>query len=241
MRDKLHHLTLSLVFLSRLPMGGLLPARQLSLAEASWAFPLAGAIIAAIAALPLAILGPGLLPAALALALLAWLTGGLHEDALADFADAGGGQTREERLRIMREPVIGSYGTASLLACWGLRLAALAQLGPAALIAAVALSRLAAPLLMAWLPPARSEGLGQGAGRPATGSLVLGAALAFGMALALLPLPSVAMLWVAGLAALLAVARRAIRMIGGQTGDVLGAAILVAETAGLVGLALIAA
>ncbi|MDM7458581.1 MAG: adenosylcobinamide-GDP ribazoletransferase [Paracoccus sp. (in: a-proteobacteria)] len=237
----MQQLVLALVFLSRLPLAGLLPARPLSLAAASWAFPLAGAIIGAIAGLPLAISQPGLLPAALSLTVLAWLTGGLHEDAMADFADAGGGKSREDRLRIMREPVIGSYGTISLLACWSMRLAALAQLGFAALIAAVALSRMAAPLLMAWLPPARPDGLGQGAGRPTARTLLLGTVLALGIALALLPVSCVAVLALASLAAILAVGRRAMRLIGGQTGDVLGAAILAAETAGLVALAIIAA
>ncbi|TJZ93740.1 adenosylcobinamide-GDP ribazoletransferase [Paracoccus gahaiensis] len=230
---------LALVFLTRLPLGRFLPPRMVPLSEAAWAFPLAGGLVGAIAGLPLWLEGPGVLPAALAVAGAVWLTGALHEDALADFADAGGGRTREDRLRIMRDSTIGSYGTMALVTTSLIRVAALAALGPLALIGAAALGRVAPVLLMRALPPARSDGLGQGAGRPSR-SAAATAALIGVLALWLCaPGPGGAALatLLAGLS-VVAVSRRACRLVGGQTGDVLGASALLAECAALVGLAL---
>lgn len=237
---RLHQLILALVFLTRLPLGRWLPPRVLPLADAAWAFPLAGVAVAALAVAPMALAGPGLLPAALTLALICWLTGALHEDALADFADAGGGRTPEDRLRIMRDSTIGSFGAAALVAALAIRLTALAAVGPWALIGAAAFGRAVPVAVMRGLPPARGDGLGHGAGRPSFRAVA--AALVIGAAALILTAPGP----VAGLAGLvagalagLAVALRARRLLGGQTGDVLGAAILSAETAALVGMALL--
>lgn len=233
---RLHQLLLAVVFLTRLPLGRWLPPRVMPLAGSAWAFPLVGVLVGVIAALPLWLLGPGLLPAALALALAVWLTGALHEDALADFADAGGGRTREDRLRIMRDSTVGSYGVMALLLTYGLRLSALAVLGPWHLVAACASGRTAAAILMR-LPPARGDGLGRMAGRPTVGALTL--ALGLGAA-AVLAAPGPALLPLLGAAGAAAmVAARARRLIGGQTGDVLGAASLATETAVLVAFALL--
>ncbi|WP_405405587.1 adenosylcobinamide-GDP ribazoletransferase [Paracoccus sp. Ld10] len=229
---------LALVFLTRLPLGRLLPPEILPLSRAAWAFPLAGVVLGALAGVPLWVMGPGLLPAALSVALAVWLTGALHEDALADFADAGGGRDRADRLRIMRDSTIGSYGAAALMATGLVRVAALAVLGPLALIAAVAAGRVAPVMLMRTLPPARADGLGQGAGQPSRRAVVA-ATLTGVLALFLgAPGPGGAFLAMAlvGLS-VVAVSRRACRLLGGQTGDVLGASALVAECAALVGMA----
>ena len=50
------------------------------------------------------------------------LTGALHVDGLADMADGfGGGKTREDVLRIMRDSVIGSYGSTALILMFSLK------------------------------------------------------------------------------------------------------------------------
>lgn len=239
MADRARQLILALVFLTRLPLGRYLPARVVPLSAAAWAFPLAGALIGAIAGLPLWLAGPGLLAGTLSLALSVWLTGALHEDGLADFADAGGGTMRAERLRIMHDPVIGSYGVMALVLTSLLRVAALATVGPLALIAAAAMARAAIVVAMAALPPARGDGLGQGAGRPGGGPAA--AAVLLALAVVLLTVaagavgvgPALSMLIAAG-AALMSVMARARRLLGGQTGDVLGATSLLVETAALV-------
>ncbi|WP_410218050.1 adenosylcobinamide-GDP ribazoletransferase [Paracoccus sp. (in: a-proteobacteria)] len=236
--DRLRQLLLALVFLTRLPLGRWLPPRVLPLAQAAWAFPFAGATVGLIASLPLWLLGPGLLSAALAVALAVWVTGALHEDALADFADAAGGRDRNDRLRIMRDSTIGSYGTMALICVSVLRIAALATLSPVSLIAAAGAGRAAPVVLMRILPPARDDGLGHGSGRPSSRTVAVAVAAA-GLLL-LLGAPSAgaavgAVLLAGGITA--AVSGRANRLVGGQTGDVLGASALLAETAVLVAMA----
>ena len=233
---RLQQLILALVFLTRLPLGRFLPPKVLPLASAAWAFPLAGVLVGAIAGLPLWF-GQGLLPAALAVTFAVWLTGGLHEDALADFADAGGGRDRPDRLRIMRDSTIGSYGAAALVCIMLIRVAALAQLDVAALIAAMAAGRLAPVLLMQVMPPARADGLGQAAGRPGRRACLVATVAALAILTVAAPdMRSLAGAVVVALLAIWAVARRAGRLLGGQTGDVLGAACVVTETAVLVAL-----
>lgn len=226
---RLHQFCLALVFLTRLPLGRFLPPRAMPLAGAMWAFPLAGAVVGAIGALPLMLDGPPLMQAALSLGLSVWLTGALHEDGLADFADAAGGRTVQDRLRILRDPHVGTYGIMALIATSALRIAALATVGPLALIAAAAGGRAAAVLAAGVLAPARRDGLGQGAGRPAgptvAVAVVIAAAIQIPNGLDALGAAT------AGLIAVFLVIRQARRWIGGQTGDVLGAAALCCETA----------
>lgn len=232
-------------FLTRLPLPGGLPAAPL--AEAMRAFPLAGAVIGAAAGLVLAGLAltglPDLAAAGLTLAAMAFLTGGLHEDGLADTADGfGGGRDRAGKLAIMRDSHIGAYGVMALVlgllvkaACLG----ALAQ-GPAtALIALLAASGAFSRALMVWLmastPPARSDGLAHGAGQPSDftsrTALLVGCIIA-----ALLILPTLGLvpaLVIIGLGALIAglTRRLAMRQIGGHTGDICGALQFLVETA----------
>lgn len=231
-----HQLLLALVFLTRLPLGRALPPRVLPLSDSLWAFPLVGALIGAVAALPLMLPGPPLLLAVLSVALAVWFTGALHEDALADFADAAGGRDRAEKLRIMRDSHIGSYGMMALLLSTGVRIAAIGVLGPWQLIAAAAGGRAAIVAAVALLPAARPDGLGRATGRATPA--VLAVALGFA-ALALLPSGGGAA-WAALAGALAAglVMRQAMRWIGGQSGDVLGACGLACETAMLAAFAL---
>ena len=214
--------------------------------------PLAGLLIALPAGLLLAgasALLPPELAAVLALAALAATTGAFHEDGLADVADGfGGGRSIERKLEIMRDSRIGAYGGValclSLLARWA-ALTALLRLGTApaltALLAAAALSRWLGLLPIALLPPARKDGAAHAAGGPQPGAMALGGVLA--IALGLAPW------WLAGgseglclvavglaCAAALGVVYVAHRQIGGQTGDVAGAAQQVAEIAFLIAL-----
>lgn len=249
LRDAWREGKVALVFLTRLPLRIDGAPDPPALAESVPLFPLVGALIGLAAGVIFALATlaglPPLLAAALAVAAQIGLTGALHEDGLADLADGlGGGQAVEDRLRIMRDPRIGAFGALALMLALGLRAGSLAELGDAervaaALIAAGALSRAALPLAMAWLPPARRDGLAATAGRPHPARA--GAALLIAALLALLVLPPApALLALAlALAAAAAVARLARRRIGGLTGDVLGAMQQLAEIAVL--LALVAA
>ena len=237
MHPRLTEAALALGFLTRLPLGHL-PGPLPSLAASAWAMPLAGLVVAAPGALVL-FLAPGAPAAVLAVALAVWISGGLHEDGLADLADGMGARDPARRLEVMRDSRIGSFGVLALGLTVALRITALAVLpfAGAALLALAMLSRAGMAVVMR-LAPARRDGLGRGAGRPAGRVLAAGLALALAVAMALL---GVGPALLASLGMVLAqghVAWLAHRRLGGQTGDVLGAAQQLGEAAGLVALAL---
>lgn len=210
--------------------------------RAAWAWPVAGAVIGALAATAttaaLALSLPAGVAAGIALVTAALLTGGLHEDGLADTADGlMGGQTKERRLEIMKDSRIGSYGTLALLLITLIRWSALTALVGAghhwpALIAAGALSRAPMAVLIATLPNARGTGLSHLTGRPPRSATLAALGIAAAIALLATGLTLVPMaLAAAATTALLA--RAAIKGIGGQTGDILGASQQLAEAAAL--------
>src|SRR4029079_4674632 len=144
------------------------PMAKGELARALWSAPVVGIVVAlagaAVYAVATALHVPPLPAAALAVAATLVLTGGLHEDGLADVADGfGGGGTRERKLEIMRDSRIGSYGVCVLILSFVLRIAALASFGDAglvaaALVAAHAAARAPIAAFMALVPPARIDG-----------------------------------------------------------------------------------
>ena len=105
------------------------------------------------------------------------------------------------------------------------------------LIAAHALARGILPAMAMSLPYARQDGLARNAGQP--DSAIAATAAVIALLIALLSLSWANAFWAAVMAALSAagMAWLASRQIGGQTGDVLGGAEQVAETAILVLLA----
>lgn len=238
-------LAASLGFLTRLPVPEGLPSA--SLAEAMRSFPLVGAVIGGLCGLLLAGLAwtglPELAAAGLALAAVALLTGGLHEDGLADTADGfGGGRDRDHKLAIMRDSHIGTYGVMALVLGLLVKAAALGALAPGpattliALLAATgSFSRALIVWLMASTPPARSDGVAHGVGQPADftarTALLLGVLIS-GL-LILITQGLVPMLVILGVGALTAGLFRflAMRQIGGHTGDTCGALQFLVETA----------
>jgi adenosylcobinamide-GDP ribazoletransferase len=212
----------------------------------------AGAIIGACGAIVLILahaLGlPRLPAAALAVSALVVVAGALHEDGLADTADGfGGGRTIERKLEIMRDSRIGAFGAAALALSLILRVAALASLAgaglasaAAALILAGAVSRSCGLIPLVLLDPARDDGAGAVAGRVEGGAFFVGGlvALAFLVVTGLFAIGLGRAILAGLLAAAAAFAMTAIarRQIGGQTGDVAGAAQQLAEIACLYGL-----
>jgi len=223
----------ALLFCTRLPIPNAAPVIGADIARASWAFPVAGAIVGLIAAGVYWLGGlaglPSLPAAGLTVAATLVVTGCLHEDGLADVADAFGGQTRERRLEIMRDSRIGTYGACALSMSLLLRTAALASIAAPAvvapvLIAAHAAARAGMPLFMGLVPPARVDGLSVGVGRPLPVSVAVAVLLGV-IALFVALGPTAGFCAIVLLAAVLALlAWLCIRQFGGQTGDVLGAA-----------------
>jgi adenosylcobinamide-GDP ribazoletransferase len=165
------------------------------------------------------------------------VTGALHEDGLSDFCDGlGGGKDRTQKLAIMRDSRIGTYGAVALILALLVRWSALAAIGdPLKVlliwIAAGAVSRAAIAVPLA-LPPARVDGLGVQAAFPSVRSSAVAALIAIGLSFALLHWAAIPMIGAAIIGAVV-VTLLARHYLGGQTGDVLGAAALIAETSAL--------
>lgn len=220
-------------FLTRLPVPEGRPVEAREMPAAAMFFPLVGALIGLVTAGTTwagAQLWPLGLAVVLALALEALLTGALHEDAVADFFDAfGGGWTREDVLRILKDSRLGSFGALALLLSVALRAGAMTGLGDAlvaAVVASAALGRWMSVLLMATLPAVSDRpGLGREVSRSVgPWHVALGGLWTLPAALWLFQLrPEQTLLAVVALA-LLAVGFRAVlqRRIGGTTGDCLG-------------------
>jgi adenosylcobinamide-GDP ribazoletransferase len=224
----------AVAFLTRLPVGRLFDLDGEDVGRGAPLFPLVGAALGA-AVCGLAVLLdrplPPLVAAAVATAAGTLLTGALHLDALADTADALGGDSRERALEIMRDHRVGAYGALALVLDVVIKVAAIASLDRALapVAAAAAVARSVPVVLGAALPYARP---GAGIGRAVGGRVqaVVAVALAAGIAvavgwwpLALVPLVAAPVL---GL-----VVRR---WLGGVTGDVLGASAELTEIAALV-------
>jgi adenosylcobinamide-GDP ribazoletransferase len=185
-----------------------------------------------------------LLGAALAVALLALLTGGLHLDGLADTADGFGSRRgRAEALAIMRRSDVGPMGVTALVLVLLIQVSALAAiprvpLAAAALVLAEVTGR-AAVVVATGSPAARPGGFGAlVAGRTAPRDRVatvvlLGCAVAVaGFAAGGAGLAARGL--IAALAGLVAgglLQQVARRRLGGMTGDVFGAILQVSAAA----------
>jgi adenosylcobinamide-GDP ribazoletransferase len=233
-------------FLTRIPLPTTLPFNLPTLNRAMRQFPVIGAFIGCITGLAvclgLALDFSSLAAATLAVAITVMITGGLHEDGLADTADGfGGGSSADQKLAIMRDSRIGTYGVLALILAVLLKIqaiAAITALPPWLLIALLAVVGALSRAMMVWLMrtslPARSDGLAAMAGRPSQAAAVY--ALALGVA------PAMVVLWLAfgllagiivlavGFAASAGVRNLANRQIGGFTGDVCGAVQVFSET-----------
>jgi len=242
----LDDLRLAVAFLTRIPMphpDGALPSY---FTRAHRVFPLIGAAIGAVVGLVqlalLAIGVPAFAAAALALGAGALLTGGLHEDGLADLGDGfGGGRDKAQKLEIMRDSRLGTFGALALLVSFAAKVAALAALPTSAilpaLVAAHALARGVLPAMALALPYARNDGLAANAGRPEAPVAATAAAIAAAIAFICLPTTAAVLSALIAAASAIGVSVLAMRQIGGQTGDVLGGAEQVAELAVLLLLA----
>jgi adenosylcobinamide-GDP ribazoletransferase len=233
-------------FFSRLPVGDR-PQETPNLARIAAAAPFVSLAIALLPALLMAGLGwlgaPGPFAAAMGVALMVAMTGALAEDGLADSADGlFGGTTIEHRLEIMRDSRHGTYGVAALALYLVIRVVAygaLASVNPLAagalMLAVAVLARSASFWLSLELPAAREGGASASVGRVTGAAFAIGGAFAVLLTFALAG-PFAGILGVASM--LLAAAATAAawvwacrRLIGGQTGDLIGALYALVEVA----------
>lgn len=204
--------------------------------QAALFFPLVGAGLGWLAGQWLRMMEPwlgGSLAAVIVLAFLALLTGGLHEDGLADVVDAlRAHRSREKMALILKDSRIGVFGALALVYIVAVRWQALVRMpvDPVKeLVACLAVSR-AALVAQAWVSRPVGDGLGAAFSRDlnswtAVVAVLSGIGFAFlpGVWLGLLILAS------AGLATLV-LNRWFDARLGGVNGDCLGATCLVSET-----------
>jgi adenosylcobinamide-GDP ribazoletransferase len=250
--QEFNHFLNALRFLTIVPVPASDPMQQDWLVRSAKYFSVVGIFVGAVAAGTLLLASEiwnGAIPALLATVASITLTGALHEDGLADTADGlGGGRTKDKRLEIMKDSRIGVYGVLTLGFGIALRVAALAALvpwiGAAALVAANAGGRFAAGAVMVTLNYAGGPAMARIAhtsDRPRVFEVVVAMSLVL---IGLLPVAlTSAFATCAGLAAgtTLAVwlADRARKLVGGYTGDVLGAVEQMFEIGFLLGVAAI--
>lgn len=224
------------LFFTTLPVGGF-PYRN---EDHSWALahaPLVGAVVGAASGLACFGLRPlGSFAAAVgSVSVVVWLTGALHEDGLADTADAlGGGRSHERILEILKDSRIGAFGATTLFLSLASRVALVQRLGAHSLWAlplVECLARVGPVWLVRALPyvtPAETSKSGDlvradnarviAATAWGAGTVVLAVQLGYVSLLRALCLVAVL------LAGWLLLARWFRRRLGGITGDFLGAA-----------------
>ena len=240
-QQRIKELKVSILFLTRLP-AGTVKGNVPKISDTTWTFPIIGCIVGSIIGvscfgLQWSGLSP-LLSSILAVSIGIVITGAIHEDGLADSADGfGGGQGIHNKLEIMRDSRIGSYGVLALILTLAARVFALSDLPSTyqsiILIICIAMvSRLVMAFYLFWLPAAREDGLGYQAGVANLKSVLTAAAFC----LPAIILSGSNILW--SLIGILLVAFSfgilAKKQVGGQTGDVCGAGQVLSETTGLI-------
>ncbi|MEW6165861.1 MAG: adenosylcobinamide-GDP ribazoletransferase [Pseudomonadota bacterium] len=241
-------------FFTRLPVPARVGHSAEQLDQAARWFPAVGWIVGALGAavtLAAALFWPPQIAVPLGMAATLLVTGAFHEDGLADSIDAfGGGWTRADVLRIMKDSRIGSYGAIGIGMALLTKFMALEELLAVSsdltffwvLVAGHAASRFAATTLIHFLAYARDDDSSKSkplATRLDAGGLAVAALCGLAPCLPLLaalPPPRLAAgLALVALVTLLA-ARHFVKRIGGYTGDCLGATQQLAEIAFYLGL-----
>jgi adenosylcobinamide-GDP ribazoletransferase len=223
----------ALMFYTRIPVPKWTGYSQENLNKATGYFPLVGIIVGA-AGGAVYWVAQHYLPVSISVLLCMvttiLLTGAFHEDAISDFCDGfGGGYGKDQILTIMKDSRIGTYGAIGLVMTLLSRYILLTTIEPVqflfVIIAGNALSRLNAVGLIFTSEyirkddSSKSKPIGEKHG---IGTLIL--AIIFGfLPLIFLPWQSVAIIVPVFLVALILFRSYIHKILGGYTGDVLGA------------------
>ena len=233
-------------FYSRLPTGTT-PHQRPNLDRMALTLPLTSVVLGIPPVAVLLVLEwigvPTFFAAVVAVATMVIVCGAMSEDALADAADGlFGGPTIEQRLDIMKDSRHGTYGVCAIVLLLGARLVAVGSISSpleaaAVLLTAPLIGRSGALWLSYALPPARSGGAAATAGQVSQRAFVVGLAVAAvvsfataGFAVGILGLVAAF-----GIGAIVAYGWTNLcrRLIGGQTGDLIGALQALLEIAAL--------
>lgn len=243
MKTFFSYLLHALFFFTRIPVGLFMTLDEKTLVASRVMLPLVGFILGIILVLAYFVLiqmfsYPFVI--ALLLLLLILLTGGFHEDALADTVDGfGGSHSGKDIITIMKDSRVGTYGSLALIFSVLLAYTALVQVPNAMLskllVVILTLSRFSAVPLMWRLPYVRHDSRLEKVFKTQTNSIttigLLGAGI-FSVVISYLFLGGVGLLFffVICLVAFIT-GRYYLQHLGGATGDCFGATIKLSELA----------
>ncbi len=233
-------------FYSRLPTGSA-PHQRPVLDRMALTLPLTSVVIGLIPVAVLLLLEwagtPTFFAAVMAVAALVIVTGAMSEDALADAADGlFGGPTIEQRLDIMKDSRHGTYGICAIVVLIAARVAAVGSVtnpveAAAVLLTAPLIARSGALWLPFALPAARSGGAAASAGQVGLRNFLLGlgvaAVVSFATAGFAVGIVGLVTAFVLGAVVAWGWTTLCRRLIGGQTGDLIGALQALLEIAAL--------
>jgi adenosylcobinamide-GDP ribazoletransferase len=243
LKQEFQYLLAALQFFTRIPLPLAVAHDRNTLTRALKYFPLIGWLVGAACGLAYYLAAdtwPASVAVVLSILVGAWLTGGLHEDGLADSCDGfGGGWDKAQVLAIMKDPRIGNFGALGLILALLLKTVLLIELAAESddlVLIALLLAHSASRLLVLPLPwlldYARTSA--DSKARAMVGGQFSGGMLAYSSLFVLLPLLylDVPPLWYAfasagGVALLMGLYFR--RRLGGYSGDCLGATQQVTE------------
>ena len=209
---------------------------------AQWAFPVVGLIVGSIVGLVLwlaiSLDFPLIVAATLALAVMLAITGAMHEDGLADTIDGfGGGGDPKTKARIMHDSHIGSYGVMGLclstIARVGLLVALAEHSEGWSLVIIMAVvgagARFQVLAMLRLYPISNYAKLGMLTGQPNVRRGLLGMAIWVLPLMIVVPQIGVIAAVVGATAISLWLGKLAVSQIGGLSGDVMGASIILGE------------
>jgi len=237
-------LLMGIRFFSRLPTGAA-PHRRPNLSRIALALPFTSLVIGLGPALLLLGLEwlnvPHLFAAALAVAAMIVVTGAMAEDAIADSVDGlFGGHDVEQRLTIMKDSRHGTYGVCAIAMLLLLRVTAIGSIGnpleaAGTWLAATVMARSGALWLTVALPAARVGGAAATAGQVTRQAFGIGAVfmvvLSFVLAGFAVSVLGLAVAYGLGALVVWGWVTLCRRLIGGQTGDLIGALMALIEVA----------
>jgi len=228
---------IALQFLTQVPIRTETAGRR-HIAESYYFYPVIGLFIGVAAVLlrrVLMLVFPLSFSVTLVLAFLVWISGGLHEDGLADVADGmGGGWTRDERLEIMKDSRIGAFGASMLILVLLAKYAALTSMNAARLDAAIVTAQILGRwscLPMGYFNRYVREGLGSEFMKGLSAKAVLVATVVSSGAVIILCRLRGSLALAGAIIIIIVTSMYFRRRIGGITGDCFGATLQLVEIA----------
>ena len=165
----LEDISIALIVLTRVPINNLLSTNQnIAIHRGQWAYPLVGALIGFCLFMLISLFeGMGIsrqISILISLSMGLLLTGGLHEDGVADFFDSLGGKDYTTRQKIIKDSRLGTYGVLALIIVFLLKFLLISELDSSlalacGLIACSSLGRFSILILVNYCDLSKQAGL----------------------------------------------------------------------------------